>query len=175
MDGVTPRVINPMLGPEPPTLTASDRRQHCRTVSTVLENTPGTRQGSALALKHFSIDALSDGADGADHGARRLCARCPHPNDARARSSLTTKGNFDPNARSGVCARRRRPASARGDFGHPAPDPRCVVAWIEWQRRARGPKHLPLHIDSLGHDVSDASRYGSASTTSSMADRRFAL
>ena len=72
-----PPGINPMLGPEPPTLTASDRRQHCRTVSTVLENTPGTRQGSALALKHFSIDAFADGADGADRGAQSALRETP--------------------------------------------------------------------------------------------------
>ena len=59
-----------------------------------LEYIRGTRRGLPLEASRSSIDAFSDGADGADCRPGRLCARCPQPNDARPRSPLTTKGHF---------------------------------------------------------------------------------
>jgi hypothetical protein len=77
-----------------------------------------------------------------------------------------------PSARRGVCARRSRPASARGDLGHPP----CVrdASPLEAAIRNRS-EAFPLHVVRSAMMSRIRVATASASTTSSMADLRFAL
>jgi hypothetical protein len=79
-----------------------------------------------------------------------------------------------PNARSGVCARRSRPASARGDFGHPTPVQDASSLGLGAATRKRSVA-LPLHMTRAAMMSRMRAATGSASTISSIADRRFAL
>ena len=59
----------------------------------------------------------TDDADGADG----IFSARAHPNHPGVCPAFTREHNFDPEVRRKVCARRSRPASARGFFAHPLP------------------------------------------------------
>jgi hypothetical protein len=101
-----------------------------KTVSTVstaaaLENTLGTWRGPPRGASKSSIDAF---ADGADCRAGRLCARCPQPNDARPRSPLTTKANFNSQRSKGRLRAAEPTGQSSGRFWPPYTRPRRVIS-----------------------------------------------
>ena len=92
-----------------------------------LEYIRGTRRGLPLEASRSSIDAFSDGADGADCRPGRLCARCPQPNDARPRSPLTTKAHVNSQRAEGRLRAAEPTGEGSGRFWPPYTRPRRVI------------------------------------------------
>ena len=80
-----------------------------------LEYIRGTRRGGPQSMPFLTVlTVLTVARAGFARDARSLMMRVP------ARPSRPKLMSI-PSARRGVCARRSRPARARGDFGHPTP------------------------------------------------------